>query len=181
VSGWFTRSDRLVAQTRYIGEQLDPSVTWREVAQIIEQWRGPFAIKGLMCADDARRAVDVGATAIIVSNHGGRQLDGAAAAFEALPEIARAVTDQIEVILDGGIRRGVHVLNALAHGAKACSIGRPYLYGLGAAGEQGVTKALQILKTKLIRAMQLSGCTDVRSIDPNLVKRLDIYAAHRRG
>jgi len=159
----------IVAQTQYIGRELDPSVTWKDVRRIIELWRGPFAIKGIMAVDDARRAVDVGATAIIVSNHGGRQLDGAAAAFEVLPAIASAVGNQTEVILDGGIRRGAHVLKALARGAKACSIGRPYLYGLAAGGEAGVIKALDILKTEFVRAMQLSGCTDVRRIDNSIV------------
>jgi len=163
-------SRSLVAQTRYISEQLDPSVAWKDVREMIDLWGGPFAIKGLMAVDDARRAVEVGATAVIVSNHGGRQLDGAAAPIEVLPEIAKAVGHQIEVILDGGIRRGVHVFKALARGAKACSIGRPYLYGLGADGEAGVEKALDILRTELIRAMQLSGCTDVGNIDPAIVR-----------
>jgi L-lactate dehydrogenase (cytochrome) len=115
--------------------------------------------------------MEVGATAVIVSNHGGRQLDGAAAPIEALPKIVEAVGQQLEVLLDGGVRRGSHVLKALARGAKACSIGRPYLYGLGAAGEQGVSKALEILRTELVRAMQLSGCTDVRHVAPDLLAK----------
>src|SRR5882762_7567225 len=106
------------------------------------------------------RAADAGVSAVIVSNHGGRQLDGAAASIAAVPDIARAVGDRIEVILDGGIRRGVLVLKALARGAKACSIGRPYLYGLAAGGEAGVARALEILRTELVRAMRLSGCSD---------------------
>jgi len=165
-------SHSLVAQTQYISEQLDPSVVWKDVREIVDLWGGPFALKGVMCVDDARRAVDVGATAIMVSNHGGRQLDGAASPIEVLPEIVKAVGDRIEVILDGGVRRGVHVLKALALGAKACSIGRAYLYGLGAGGESGVARTLDILRTELIRAMQLSGCTDVRNINENLVRRL---------
>src|SRR6202040_1535770 len=104
--------------------------------------------KGILSPDDARRAADIGATAVIVSNHGGRQLDGAAASIEVLPEIARAVGAQIEVIVDGGIRRGVHVLSALALGAKACSVGRAYLYGLAAGGERGVKRALDILRSE---------------------------------
>jgi len=164
-------TNSIVAQTQYIGKQLDPSVTWKDVLQIVELWGGSFAMKGIMSVEDARRAVDVGATAIIVSNHGGRQLDGAAAPIEVLPEIAAAVGHRVEVILDGGIRRGVHVLKALALGAKACSIGRPYLFGLAAAGEAGAKKALDILRTELIRAMQLSGCTDVGSIGRDLVRR----------
>ncbi len=167
-------SKSLAAQTRYIGQQLDPSVAWKDVRPMIDLWGGPFALKGVLCADDARRAADVGATAVILSNHGGRQLDGAAAPIEVLPEIAKAIGDRIEVILDGGVRRGVHVLKALALGAKACSVGRPYLYGLSAAGEAGVAKALELLRSELIRAMKLSGCTDVRYIDEKLVRRFPL-------
>jgi len=168
-----TGSRDLVEQTRFIGQQLDPSVSWKDVAQMIELWGGPFAIKGILAAADARRAADVGATALIVSNHGGRQLDGAVAPIDVLPQIAEAIGHRVEVILDGGIRRGVHVLKALARGAKACSIGRAYLYGLAAAGEPGVMKALNILKAELIRAMQLCGCTDVNHIDPGILRNID--------
>jgi len=164
-------SHRLAEQTRYLSEQLDPFVTWKDVRDLIEIWRGPFALKGIMAVEDAQRAVDVGATAIIVSNHGGRQLDGAAAPIEVLPEIAHAVGDRIEVILDGGVRRGVHVLKALARGAKACSIGRPYLFGLAAGGEAGVARALDILRSEFVRAMQLCGCADVQAIDGSIVRR----------
>jgi L-lactate dehydrogenase (cytochrome) len=164
-------SRQFMAQMRYIGQQLDASVTWKDLREMIELWGGPFALKGVLAADDARRAMEVGATAVIVSNHGGRQLDGAAAPIEALPKIVEAVGQQLEVLLDGGVRRGSHVLKALARGAKACSIGRPYLYGLGAAGEQGVSKALEILRTELVRAMQLSGCTDVRHVAPDLLAK----------
>jgi L-lactate dehydrogenase (cytochrome) len=152
-------------------QQLDPSATWDDVREIADRWGGPFALKGVMSPDDARRAADCGATAILVSNHGGRQLDGAAAPIDVLPEIARAVGERIEVILDGGDRRGVHVLKALALGARACSIGRPYLYGLGAGGEAGVARALEILRTELKLAMQLSGCASLASIDSSLVRR----------
>lgn len=162
----------LAAQTRYIAQQLDPAVTWAAVREMIELWGGPFALKGVLSVDDARRAQEVGATAVILSNHGGRQLDGAAAPFDVLPDIARAVGRHVEVILDGGIRRGVHVLKALARGAKACSIGRPYLYGLSAAGEAGVAKSLDILRTELVRSMQLAGCTDVNTVDASLLRRL---------
>lgn len=151
-------------------EILDPSVTWEGVRQVRDRWSGPLALKGVMTADDARRAVDAGVTAVIVSNHGGRQLDGAAAPIEVLPDIVKAVGGRAEVILDGGIRRGVHVLKALALGAVACSIGRPYLYGLGAGGEAGVARALDILRTELARAMQLSGCPDLKSIDRTLMQ-----------
>jgi L-lactate dehydrogenase (cytochrome) len=162
-------SRQLMAQMRYIGQQLDASVAWKDVREMIELWGGPFALKGVLAADDARRAIDVGATAVIVSNHGGRQLDGAVAPIDALPKIVDAVGQEIEVLLDGGVRRGSHVLKALARGARACSIGRPYLYGLAAAGEQGVKKALDILKAELVRSMQLAGCTDVTSVSPDLL------------
>lgn len=151
---------------KYAGGQLDASLTWKDIRDISDRWGGrPFALKGVMAVDDACRAADAGVTAIFVSNHGGRQLDGAAAAMEALPGIVRAVRGRIEVILDGGIRRGVHMVKALASGATACSIGRPYLYGLGAAGEAGVTRALDILRAELTLAMRLAGCADVQHLD----------------
>jgi L-lactate dehydrogenase (cytochrome) len=158
-------------RSRGVEQHLDSSVTWKDVREIIDQWGGPFALKGVMAVEDARRAADEGVTAVIVSNHGGRQLDGAAAPIEVLPEIARAVGNRIELILDGGIRRGVHVLKALALGAKACSIGRPYLYGLSAGGEMGVAKALDILRSELTLAMKLSGCADIRSIPKTVIMR----------
>ena len=161
----------LFACSRYLGEQLDPTVSWTDVQEIAQLWNGPFALKGIMSVDDARQAIDVGATTLIVSNHGGRQLDGAAAPIDVLPEIVAKVGDRIEVILDGGIRRGVHVLKALARGATACSVGRPYLFGLSAGGEAGVRKALNILRAELVLAMQLSGCSNVRKIDPNILRR----------
>ena len=165
-------SPGLAANGKYLNEQIDCAVGWKEVRAMIERWGGPFVVKGVMRADDARLAADAGATAVIVSNHGGRQLDGAAAAIDVLPQIVAAVGDRIEVILDGGVRRGAHILKALALGATACCIGRPYLYGLGAGGEAGVGHALQLLRTELVRAMQLTGCTDVRSIDKSIVERL---------
>lgn len=145
------------------------SLTWRDLRDIADRWGGPMAVKGILSPDDARAAADHGATAVIVSNHGGRQLDGAAAAFEALPGIVRAVGDRVEVILDGGVRRGVHILKALAMGAKACTIGRAYLYGLAAGGERGVDRALDILRGELVGAMQLSGCRTLAEIDSSLL------------
>lgn len=144
--------------------QLDAAASWKDVRDIADLWGGPIAIKGVMSAEDAARAADAGATAVIVSNHGGRQFDGGAATIEALPQIVRAVGDRVEVILDGGVRRGMHVLKALSYGAKACSIGRPYLYGLAAGGERGVARALSILRSELKLAMQLAGCPDIASI-----------------
>ncbi len=160
----------LAAHSRYAGEQLDPSATWKDIRGLIESWNGPFAIKGILSGDDALLAVDAGATAIIVSNHGGRQLDGAVAAIEALPGIVRAVGNRAEVILDGGIRRGAHVLKALSLGAVACSIGRPYLFGLAAGGAAGVRRALDILKEELVLAMRLCGCTDITAIGSSLIR-----------
>jgi L-lactate dehydrogenase (cytochrome) len=151
-------------------QQLDPSITWQDVREIISRWRGPFVLKGVMSADDARRAADAGVTAIIVSNHGGRQLDGAAAPLDVLPQIVAAVGNRIEVILEGGIRRGVHVLKALASGATACAVGRPYLYGLAAGGERGVERALNILRTELVLAMTLSGCRDLSGVTAELLQ-----------
>ena len=163
-------SRSLAAQSHYAAAQLDASATWKDARDVADRWKGALAIKGIMCADDARRAMDAGATAIIVSNHGGRQLDGAAAPIEVLPEIARAVGDRAEIILDGGIRRGTHVLKALALGATACAIGRAPLYGLAAGGEAGVKRALELLRAELVIAMQLSGCADVTAVDPKLIR-----------
>jgi L-lactate dehydrogenase (cytochrome) len=167
-----TRAERQAIES-LVRSQINPAVSWEELAVLIREWRGPFAIKGILSVGDARRAADIGATAIIVSNHGGRQLDSAIPAIHALGPIVEAVGGRVEVILDGGIRRGTHILKALALGARACSIGRPYLYGLAAGGEAGVSKALDILHSELVRAMQLSGCTDIRAIESALV--------HRRG
>ena len=163
------QSENFADQSKYFGAQLDPSISWQDAAQIIKAWNGPVAIKGILSVDDAHRAVDAGATAIIISNHGGRQLDGAVSPFEVLPKIAEAVGEHVELVLDGGIRRGVHVLKALALGADACSIGRAYLFGLAAGGEPGVARALEILRSELVRAMQLCGCIDIESIDRRLI------------
>jgi L-lactate dehydrogenase (cytochrome) len=169
-------SNDIVKQTQFFGKQLDPAVEWRHVGEMIELWGGPFAIKGILSVGDARRAAEVGASAVMLSNHGGRQLDHAAAPFEVLPEIAEAVGDRIEVIVDGGIRRGTHILKALARGATACSVGRPYLFGLGAGGEAGAAKALEILRSELVRAMQLCGVKDVTSVSPSVVRRFAHHA-----
>lgn len=158
------------AQSRYAAAQLDASVTWKDARDLRDRWQGALAIKGIMSADDARRAMDTGASAVIVSNHGGRQLDGAAAPIEVLPAIARAVGGRAELILDGGIRRGTHILKAVALGATACAIGRAPLYGLAAGGEAGVKRALELLRAELVLAMQLSGCTDVTQVDPKLIR-----------
>ena len=149
--------------------QSHPVLNWDDLDEIRRLWSGPLAVKGIMSVPDARRAADVGASVIIVSNHGGRQLDGAAAAIDVLPRIADAVGDRVELVLDGGVRRGVHVVKALALGAKACSIGRPYLYGLAAGGEAGVIRALKILRSELVLAMQLVGRRQLSDIDDSLL------------
>jgi L-lactate dehydrogenase (cytochrome) len=157
-------SSQRTSLMEYIANQFDPSVTWDDLAWMVAEWNGPFAIKGILSPADAHRAVEAGVTAISVSNHGGRQLDGTLSAFEALGPIVDAVADRCEVICDGGIRRGTHVLKALARGATACSIGRPYLYGLAAGGEAGVAKALQLLQDEIERGMALLGCRNVAEI-----------------
>jgi L-lactate dehydrogenase (cytochrome) len=141
----------------YFNTMLDQSMDWRAAERIRADWGGAFCLKGVMSAEDARRAVDIGATAIMVSNHGGRQLDGSRAPFDQLAEIVDAVGGRIEVICDGGIRRGSHVLKALSVGAKACSGGRLYLYALAAAGQPGVERAMSKLRDEIERGMKLMG------------------------
>jgi L-lactate dehydrogenase (cytochrome) len=148
----------------YIANQFDPSVTWDDMEWMMSEWGGPFAIKGILSAADARKAVNSGVSAIMVSNHGGRQLDGAISTFEALAPIADEVNGECEIICDGGIRRGTHVLKALASGATACSMGRPYLFGLAAGGQAGVTKALELLRAEIKTNMGLLGCTNISQI-----------------
>lgn len=145
-------------------------VTWNDLTWIREHWTGPIVIKGILTGDDARRAVDHGAAAIVVSNHGGRQLDGVSATIRALPEIVAAVGGQIEVLMDGGIRRGSDIVKALCLGARAVLIGRAYAYGMAAAGEAGVRRALEILREDLERTMRLLGCADVKELDSSYVE-----------
>ena len=145
----------------YFTKMLDNSLGWKDVEEINKNWGKQFAIKGIMSVDDAKKAVDVGATAVMVSNHGGRQLDGSRSPFDQLAEIVDAVGDKIDVICEGGIRRGTHVLKALSLGAKACSGGRMYLYALAAGGQKGVEKAMTNLKNEIERDMKLMGVTSV--------------------
>ena len=149
----------------YINEQFDPSMNWKDAEYCVKKWGGPFALKGVMSVDDAKKAIDIGCTAIMVSNHGGRQLDGSRAPFDQLAEIVDAVGDKIEVILDGGVRRGTHVLKALALGAKACSFGKGYLFALGAAGQKGVEAVLQKMHDEIQRDMILMGCRSVKELN----------------
>lgn len=149
--------------------QLDPSVTWRDLDWFRSVWNGPLALKGVLTREDALRAVDHGAEAIIVSNHGGRQLDGATGAIEALPEIAEAVRARADVILDGGVRRGRDIVKAVALGAKACMIGRPFVYGLAALGERGAELAIEILRNELDITLALLGMPTLAALDQTVL------------
>ena len=144
-------------------------VSWDDFEWIREAWQGPIIAKGAHSADDARRAIEHGASAVVVSNHGGRQLDGVAPTLRILPEIVAAVDGRIEVLVDGGIRRGSDVVKALCLGAQAVLIGRAYAYGLGAAGVAGVTRAIDILRTDITRTMKLLGCASVRDLDRSFI------------
>lgn len=154
---------------KWTAEAFDPSLDWEKIRQFRKMWDGPVIIKGIMDARDAREAVNIGADAIVVSNHGGRQLDGALSSIRALPEIVEAVGDKIEVHLDSGIRTGQDILKALAMGAKGVMIGRAFVYGLGAMGEMGVTRALEILQKELETSMALCGRTDVNDLDRDIL------------
>jgi L-lactate dehydrogenase (cytochrome) len=151
-----------VSVAEYFNTLIDQSMDWKTAEEIAKHWDGQFALKGVMSAEDAKRGVDIGATAIIVSNHGGRQLDGSRSPFDQLAEIVDAVGDKADVICDGGIRRGTHILKALSLGAKACSGGRAYLYALASAGQPGVERALSLLREEIERDMKLMG---VRTLD----------------
>ena len=153
----------------YINEQFDPSMNWKDAEYCVKKWNGPFALKGVMSVEDVKKAIDIGCTAVMISNHGGRQLDGSRAPFDQLAEIVDAVGDKIEVILDGGVRRGTHVLKALALGAKACSFGKAYLFALGAAGQQGIETLLQKMKAEINRDMILMGCQSIKELNRSKV------------
>jgi L-lactate dehydrogenase (cytochrome) len=150
--------------TAWANEQFDPQLDWKKVARIRDQWQGKFILKGVLDAEDARMAADAGADAVIVSNHGGRQLDGALSSIRMLPQVVRAIGDQTEVWLDSGIRSGQDVLKALALGAKGTMIGRAYIHGLGAMGEAGVTKALEVIRKEMDITMALCGEKDVKAM-----------------
>ena len=154
----------------YANGQFDRTVTWDDAAWLAAQWDGPFVIKGLLSPDDAKRAVDIGASAIMISNHGGRQLDGVSAPVDCIAPIRDAVGDHLELIVDGGIRRGTHIIKAMALGANACSIGRPYLYGLAAGGEAGVDHAIEILRSETERSLALLGCTAISNLGSEYIK-----------
>ncbi|MFY8298865.1 alpha-hydroxy acid oxidase [Pseudoalteromonas sp. SS15] len=148
----------------YFTNMLDPTMNWDDVAEMVKFWDGQFCLKGIMTVEDAKRAVDIGCTGIVISNHGGRQLDGARSSFDQLAEIVDAVGDKIDVLFDSGIQRGTHVLKALSLGAKAVGIGRMYLYPLAAAGQPGVERALGLMQQELIRDMRLMGCKSISEL-----------------
>jgi L-lactate dehydrogenase (cytochrome) len=154
-------SKRALTISRYFTEMLEQALSWSDVAEMVSFWNGQFCLKGIMSVDDAKRAADIGCTGIILSNHGGRQLDGSRAAFDQLAEVVDAVGDRIDVMMDGGIHRGTHVLKALSLGAKAVGVGRYYLFPLAAAGQAGVERALSLMRAEVERGMKLMGCTSV--------------------
>lgn len=154
---------------QWVSTQFDPSLNWTDIEEVREQWPGKLIVKGILDPEDARIAADLGADAIIVSNHGGRQLDGTISSIAALPEVAKAIGSRTEVLFDGGIRSGQDLLRALALGAHACLIGRAYLYGLGAAGQPGVTKAIDIIRKELDVTMAFTGTRSVRDVGPQIL------------
>jgi len=169
IMGHVTNATNLTSLSLWTREQFDSSLSWNDVEWIKKRWGGKLIIKGIMDPEDAHLAVQSGADALIVSNHGGRQLDGALSSIRALPAIVDAVGSQIEVHMDGGIRSGQDVLKAVALGAKGVYIGRPFLYGLGAMGQQGVTKCLEIIHNELDLTMAFCGHTDIKKIDQKIL------------
>ncbi len=153
----------------YINEQYDPKMNWKDAEYCIKRWNGPFALKGVMSVEDAKRAIDIGCTAIMISNHGGRQLDGSRSPFDQVKAISDAVGDKLEIILDGGIRRGTHVLKALAAGATACSFGKAFLFSLGAGGQKGVERLLHNMQKEIRRNMILMGCKKIEDLDASKI------------
>ena len=156
----------------YIANQFDRSLTWADVEWLAREWGGPLAIKGVMTPEDAKRAIASGATGVMISNHGGRQLDGAPAPIDQVSEVREALGEGPEIICDGGIRRGSDIVKACALGATACSIGRPYLYGLAAGGEAGVDRALTLLRQEFERTLALAGVNNVARLARRHVRRV---------
>ena len=155
----------------FIADQFDPTVTWEDIAWLRSQWKGPILIKGVMSADDARAAIDVGADGVIVSNHGGRQLEGVASSISKLPEVVAAVGDRAEVHMDGGVRSGTDVVKAVALGAKSVMIGRPWVWAMAARGEQGLVDLLQLFQKEIAVTLALMGVRRINEITPDLLER----------
>lgn len=169
LDGYVKGADTLATLSQWIAGQFDPALSWADVEWVRKLWGGKLILKGILDLEDAKIAASTGCDAIVVSNHGGRQLDGARSSIRALPEIAEAVGDKTEVLFDGGVRSGQDVLKAVALGARGCMIGRAFLYGLGAMGEAGVTTALEIIRKELDVSMALTGTRDVRQASPSLL------------
>ena len=169
IAGHMPQTDSLASVSGWVASQFDPSLSWKDLEWIRSIWPGKLIIKGILDIADAKEAVACGAQAMVVSNHGGRQLDGAPSSIAVLPEIANAVGDQIEIMFDGGIRSGQDVMRALALGAKSCMIGRAYIHGLGAYGEQGVRKAIDIIRQELSVTMGLCGVASIADIDTRVI------------
>ena len=144
-------------------------MNWEDAEYCIKKWNGPMALKGVMSVEDAKRAIDIGCTAIMISNHGGRQLDGSRSPFDQVKAISDAVGDKLEIILDGGVRRGTHVLKALAAGAKACSFGKAFLFSLGAGGQEGVERLLHNMHAEIRRNMILMGCKNLSELNESKI------------
>jgi len=153
----------------YINEQYDPAMNWVDAEYCVKKWNGPFALKGVMSVEDAKKAIGIGCTAIMISNHGGRQLDGSRSPFDQVKVISDAVGDKLEIILDGGIQRGTHVLKALAAGATACSFGKMFLFSLAAGGQQGVEHLLQNMHDEISRNMVLMGCKNLKELNSSKI------------
>jgi len=160
---------------RYFTEMLDPMMNWDDVQELVDIWDGEFCLKGLMSVKDAQRAKDIGCTGVIISNHGGRQLDGVRAPMDQLGDIVQAVGGELDIMIDGGVKRGTHILKALARGASAVGIGRYYLYGLTAGGEQGVRRVLHLLEEEVIRGMRLLGVNKISELSESHIKHLPKY------
>ena len=161
--------DNVSSLSEWTASQFDPSLDWNKVEELIKKWDGKTILKGILDAEDAKMALKVGADAIVVSNHGGRQLDGALSSIKVLPSILDAVGDQIEVHMDGGIRSGQDVLKAMAMGAKGTYIGRAFIYGLGAMGKKGVTRSLEVIHKELDTSMALCGRRDIKQVDRDIM------------
>jgi len=165
-----------------VGSALTRSVTtWEDLRWLRKLWPGPLVLKGVLTGEDARRAIDGGADGVVVSNHGGRQLDTVSASLRALPEVVAAVNGQAEVLMDGGVRRGTDVVKAICMGAKAVLVGRAYAYGLGAAGPAGVARALESLRTDVERVLRLMGCASLAELNPSLVDVPEAWRAKPRA
>ena len=170
VSHWTKKGSSIAKGVmEYINEQYDPAMSWKDAEYVVKKWGGPFALKGVMSVEDAKRAIDIGASAILLSNHGGRQLDGSRSPFDQLPVIKDAVGDKLEIILDGGIRRGTHVLKAISLGATACSFGKGFLFALGAGGQAGVEQILKRMREEIRRDMILLGCKKIKELNSSKI------------